>query len=119
MLIFHIIHIFEEVLAGFHIIDEIFGIRYFLILNLILFIIPLAMIFYLIRNKTFAAYFSLLYAGIMIINGLAHIIATVVTGRYFGGYAGGISGTGMVITGFFLIIFIRRKILNDRISSVK
>jgi hypothetical protein len=50
----------------------------------------------------------------MIINGMAHIIATFLTGSYFGGYAGGISGTFMVITGFFLILYLRKKMISER-----
>jgi hypothetical protein len=41
----------------------------------------------------------MVYAMFMVLNGMGHNIATVVTGKYFGGYASGFSGLGLVIFG--------------------
>jgi hypothetical protein len=41
----------------------------------------------------------MVYALFMVLNGMGHNIATIVTGKYFGGYAGGFSGLGLVIFG--------------------
>jgi hypothetical protein len=42
----------------------------------------------------------------MILNGVGHNIATIVTGRYFGGFAGGYTGIGLIIIGSAMIYYL-------------
>ena len=106
MLINHVAHIFEEIWGRFCIIDSYFGLGWFLVANWILFCIPVVFLYFVIHEKRWGYRFSIIYAGIMILNGIGHNLATLLIGRYFGGFAGGYTGIGMVIIGSAMIYFL-------------
>ena len=103
MLINHVAHIFEEAWGRFWLIDSFFGLGWFLALNWILFCIPVAVFYFVLQGKRWAYNLTFIYAAIMILNGFGHNIATIVTGKYFGGYAGGFTGIGLIIIGCAII----------------
>ena len=108
LLLFHIAHVFEEVWGRFWIMDSIFGLGWFLIINWLLLCIPFVFFYLVLNEKRWAYILSIVYAGIMILNGVVHNIATIVTGRYFGGFAGGFTGIGLIIIGLALIYYLKR-----------
>jgi hypothetical protein len=110
MLVNHVAHVFEEAWGRFWIMDSIFGPGWFLALNWVLFCIPVALFYFVLQNKKWALQLSIVYAGIMILNGIGHNVATVITGRYFGGFAGGFTGIGLVIIGSALIYYLLKEI---------
>jgi hypothetical protein len=102
LLAFHVAHILEETWGHFWIIDSVFGLDFFLLINWLLFCLPLSFLyFFLLDNKT-AHYLSMVYACVMVLNGISHNIATIVTGRYFHGFAGGFTGIGLIVLGVSL-----------------
>jgi hypothetical protein len=116
LLLFHVGHVFEEVWGRFWIMDSIFGTGWFLVLNWLLLCIPFVIFYYVLNEKRWAYKLSIVYAGIMILNGLGHNIATIVTGRYFGGFAGGFTGIGLIIIGTILIYYLAKglkEIINE------
>lgn len=42
---------------------------------------------------------SMVYAAIMMVNGVGHNVATLVSGRYYGAFAGGYTGIGLLLIG--------------------
>ena len=52
---------------------------------------------------------SMVYAAIMTLNGLGHNVATLVTGRYWDGFAGGMTGIGLILIGTPLLYLLRKK----------
>jgi hypothetical protein len=109
LLLFHVAHVLEEVWGHFRAID-IFGPGLFLILNWVLIVIPVVIFYYLLNEKRWAFKLGIVYAAIMILNGLGHNIATIATGKYFGEFAGGFSGIGFIIICPFLIYYLRKKL---------
>jgi hypothetical protein len=109
LLLFHIAHVFEEVWGHFRAID-VYGLGLFLILNWIFIIIPAVIFYYLLNEKRQAYILSIVYAGLMILNGLGHNIATLSTGKYFGGFAGGFTGIAFIFIGPPLIYFLSKSI---------
>jgi hypothetical protein len=109
LLLAHLAHILEEVWGHFQLMDRLFGEGWFLVANWVLFCIPVFFFYNWLRGKKWARTWSLLYAGFMMANGFGHNIATAVTGRYKGGFAGGFSGIALFMIGFLLI----RKILRE------
>jgi len=108
MLVGHIIHFLEEIWGRFWLIDAFFGLGWFLVANWVLFCIPVIVFYFVLYEKRWAFYLSMIYAGIMILNGLGHNIATIVTGRYFGGFAGGYTGIGLLLIGPLMIHYLRK-----------
>jgi len=102
LLTFHVAHILEETWGRFWVIDKIYGLGLFLFINWVLFCIPLFFFYLFILDKKLGYFLSMAYALFMVLNGIGHNIATIVTGKYFGGYAGGLSGLGSVIFGISL-----------------
>jgi hypothetical protein len=107
LLLFHVAHVFEEEWGHFWIMDSIFGPGWFLILNWLLLCIPFAIFFFVLKEYRWAYILGIIYAGIMILNGLGHNIATLITGRYFGGFAGGFTGIGLIIIGSVLFYYLK------------
>jgi hypothetical protein len=102
MLLAHIAHVFEEVWARFWILQRI-GLGGFLAANWVLFSIPVTLLYFILHRKRWAFQLAILYAGFMGVQGFVHNIATIVTGRYFGGYAGGFSGIAMILISWPLV----------------
>jgi hypothetical protein len=57
-------------------------------------------------ERQIAHYLSIVYVAVMVLNGIGHHVATIVTGRYFGGFAGGFSGIGLILFGVPLSYFL-------------
>jgi hypothetical protein len=102
MLLAHTAHVFEEVWARFWILQKI-GLAGFLAVNWVLFSIPVALLYFILRRKRWAFQLGILYAGFMGVQGFGHNIATIVTGRYFDGYAGGFTGIAMILISWPLV----------------
>jgi|GEM_PF-3206837 len=102
-------HVFEEGWGRFQPIERVFGLGGFLALAWILLLVPMA-VFYLVLKKVRAAYgLGILYAGLMSLNGLYHIVALAVTGRYFDGFAGSITSIPLIVLGPLLIRALRQE----------
>jgi len=106
MLLAHVAHVFEEVWARFWPMERVFGLGWFLAVNWLLLCFPAAVFYFVLRRKRWAFYLGIAYATIMILNGAVHNVATLVTGRYFDGFAGGFSGIGLILVGPPLIRFL-------------
>jgi hypothetical protein len=108
MLVGHVAHILEEIWGRFWLMDTSFGLGWFLVANWVLFCIPVIVFYFVLHEKRWAFYLSMIYAGIMILNGVGHSIATIVTGRYFGGFAGGYTGITLLLIGPPMIHYLRK-----------
>ena len=110
MLAFHVAHVFEEVYGRFWILNSV-GLKWFLIINWILFLFPLLFFYLLLAGYKLSIYLGMLYSLIMIINGLMHNTAYFVTGKYFDGFAGGITGIFLILTGIPLFFNLKKKLV--------
>lgn len=110
MMIFHIAHLFEEIWGNFIMIDFFRGIGWFLAINWLIFILLMVLLYFILLRKLIAYYMGIFYASVMILNGLLHNIAFIVTGNYYGGYAGNFTGIGLVIIGPALIYYLKTSI---------
>jgi hypothetical protein len=63
---------------------------------------------FILKKNPLAVKFGILYAGRRILNGIGHNVATIITGRYFDGFAGGFSGIGLVIIRIPLLLSLWR-----------
>ena len=108
MLVGHVAHILEEIWGRFWLIGAFYGVGWFLVLNWVLFFIPAVVFYFVLHEKRWAFYLSMVYAGIMILNGVGHNIATIVTGKYFGGFAGGYTGIGLLLIGPPMMHYLRK-----------
>ena len=109
MLVVHVGHVLEEIWGRFWIMNAVLGLGWFLIVNWILFCIPVALFYGVLRGKYWAYALSMVYAAIMILNGLGHNLATLVTGRYRDGFAGGVTGIGLILIGLPLLYLLRKE----------
>jgi hypothetical protein len=114
MLLGHMAHILEEIWGRFWLIRGVFGLGWYLIGNWILLSIPVALFYFLLTGRRLAYVLSIVYVSIMIANGLGHNIATLVSGKYFDGYAGGYTGVGLVLVGLPLVHFLRIELARVR-----
>jgi hypothetical protein len=114
LLLAHAAHIFEEIWGSFRVL-KVFGLGWFLIANWILYAIPVVILYYLIQGKSWAYYLAFGYSGIMVLNGLGHNIAYILTGQYFGAFAGNFTGLALLLIGFPLAYYIKREIKIKRI----
>lgn len=110
LLTFHVAHILEETWGHFWIMDKIFGIDLFLLLNWILFCVPVFFFYLIILDKKTGYYLSIVYSIFMVLNGIVHNLATLIIGKYFDGFAGGFSGIGFIIIGIPLSILLLKNI---------
>jgi len=106
ILLCHVAHVAEEACGGFWLIDEYLGLPLFIVINLALFSVPVVLFCYVIRDKRWAYRLGIVYAGVMVLNGIAHNLGTLLTGKYSGGFAGGYSGMGLIIIGLLLISYL-------------
>ena len=98
MLIIHVAHVFEEIWGRFWLLNKV-GLGLYLTINCLLFCIPVILFYFILMNKRWAYMVSVLYATFMILQGFGHIIATIISGKYFDGFAGGYTGIGLLIIG--------------------
>jgi hypothetical protein len=111
MLVGHVAHIFEETWGRFFLIDAVLGLGWFLVTNWVLFFIPVVFFYFVLNDRPWAYYMSMVYAGIMILNGVAHIVAMITTGKYFNGFAGGYTGIGLLLIGPPMLYYLRKGML--------
>ncbi len=109
VLMLHISHVFEEVWGRFFLIDAVYGLGLFLVINAILLSIPGVLFYFVMRASRRAYWLSMGYAAIMVVNGIGHNIATLATGWYFGGFAGGVTGILLAVAGIWLILVLWRE----------
>ncbi len=108
MLVGHVAHFLEEIWGRFWPIDAFYGLGWFLVANWVLFCIPVVVFYFVLFEKRWAFYLSMIYAGVMIVNGLGHNIAMMVTGWYFGGFAGAYAGIALILIGPPMIYYLRK-----------
>lgn len=109
LLLAQIAHVFEEVWANFRAI-EFFGSLGFLIANWVLILIPVLIFYYLLKGNQWAYYWGIGYVIIMILNGLGHNTAYILTGQYYGAFAGNYTGIGLILIGIPLAYYIWKEI---------
>ena len=51
----------------------------------------------------------MVYAAIMTLNGVGHTVATLVTGRYWDGFAGGVTGIGLILIGLSMLYLLGKE----------
>jgi hypothetical protein len=115
MLVVHLAHIFEEIWGRFWLMQAVYGPGWFLMINWLLFCIPVAILCSLLQGRRWPNYFSIVYAAIMIFNGVGHNVATIMTGRYFDGFAGGYTGIALILVGIPMIYFLRKERMDSQI----
>jgi len=81
----------------------------FLLASWVLFCIPVILFYFASRQERRAYHLSIVYAGVMILNGLGHNFGLLITGRYFDGFAGGYTGIMFVLVGPTLIYYLRKE----------
>ena len=106
MLVAHVAHILEETWGRFWLIDAVYGLGWFLAANWLLLCIPVVLLYFVLREKRPAYVLSMVYAVIMIFNGVGHNVATAVSGRYYGGFAGGYTGIGLLLIGMPMLYYL-------------
>ncbi len=109
MLAAHVAHIMEE-LAGHFWLMNVYGDTLFLILNWLLFCIPVGIYYLILLGHRRGYQLGIVYAVLMILNGIGHNLATIMTGRYYGGFAGGISGIALLAAGIPLLYSLWREL---------
>ena len=119
LLIFHALHVIEEALGGAPFINTIFnGLINFLIIGILLFLIPLSLLYFILKGNKIAYNLSYIYAIIMVIDGSGHLISFLSNKDYlFTSIAGAYTGTGLVIFGILLFYSLKKSKLlyNDYI----
>jgi hypothetical protein len=108
MLVGHVAHFLEEIWGRFWLIDAFFGLGWFLVANWVLFCIPVVFFYFVLHEKRWAFYLGMIYASVMILNGIGHNVATIVTGKYFDGFAGGYTGIGLLLIGPPMVHYLRK-----------
>lgn len=110
MLAAHMAHVLEEVCGRFWIMDAVLGTGWFCAVNVLLFCVPLAVFYYFLQGRKAAAYCALGYAAVMLLNGIGHNVMTLATGRYFHGYAGGITGAALICLSLPMMRYLGRMV---------
>ena len=108
LLSFHVAHILEEILGRFVVLHKL-GPVLFAAANWVLFCLPVVLFYFWLDGRRWARRMSILYAGVMVLNGLGHNVMTLATGRYLDGYAGGYSGIGLALSGALLLRLLLRE----------
>ncbi len=86
----------------------------FLLANWVLFCIPVVLFYFVLCEKRWAYHLSMIYAGIMTLNGIGHNVGLVTTGRYFDGFAGGYTGIALVVVGPAMIYYLYKERPTDK-----
>jgi hypothetical protein len=108
MVLVHAAHVGEEAWGRFWLIDAFFGMSAFLIVNGIGVALALTLLYAVHRGSRVACAIAIGYAAVMGFQGIGHNAATVVTGRYFGGFAGGVTGVALLAISVPLVGALRR-----------
>ena len=112
LLLGHAAHVCEEVWGRFWLIRVYHGLGWFLAANGVLFAVPAIMLYFVVLGRRIGYRFAAVYSIIMILNGLGHNAATVITGRYFDGFAGGYTGIALIVTGSAMLWCLARTLRN-------
>ncbi len=115
LLAFHVAHVFEEVWGGFRVMQTI-GAGWFLIVNWVLFLIPLVFLYLILTGKRAGYYLSMAYGALMVLNGIGHNIGTIIIGHYPNEFAGAYSGVGLIIFGAAVVYYLRQMI-KDKVHA--
>ena len=107
MLVNHVAHVFEETWGRFWLMNKV-GFELYLLINWLLFCIPVILFYFVLNNKRWAYKLSIIYAAFMALQGIGHCGATTITGKYFDGFAGGYTGIGLFIIGSALLYYLLR-----------
>jgi hypothetical protein len=103
LLLAHLAHLFEEIWGQFFMIEILGGLGYFLVVNWVLYATAVFIFFLIVQRIRIGYTLGIVYAAIMILNGLGHNVLTLATGNYYGGFAGGFTGLLFIIIGPLLI----------------
>lgn len=105
----HLLHILEELIGNAWFIQSIYKTtEKFLIINLILWLIPVALLYFRnTKNKKIYKLFFV-YPLIMVLDGIDHIITLIVTGNYLEGSAGVITGIALILISVLTIQSFRK-----------
>jgi len=112
MLGLHIAHVFEEIWGEFWMVN-IFSLELFLVGNWILYCVIIFLFYFILEERKGAYKLAIIYIGFIGIQGIAHLLATLITGSYFGVFAGGITGLPIFITSIPLIYHLIKKIRSE------
>jgi hypothetical protein len=96
LLVAHGLHVVEEAWRRFWLVDAVFGMPLFLSLNGLGLLLACSLYVGVVRRRRWAYVVSLVYVAFMALQGIGHNAAWAVTGRYFGGFAGGVTGLAML-----------------------
>ena len=116
LLVGHALHVAEEALGRFWIVD-VLGLPLFISVNFVLWLGALVLFLLVRRGRRWALKVALVYAAFMALQGVGHNVGWALTGRYFGGFAGGISGVFMLAVGLPLWLRLRRSMPEHRVAS--
>ena len=104
LIVLQALHVLEEVWGGAYFIYAIYGgIEIFLLIMTLLFLPPLLLFYFVYQKKRWAYSLSFVYAGILILDGLDHIIELILLRAYFHGAAGLYTGILLMMTGVVFI----------------
>jgi hypothetical protein len=107
MLAAHVAHVFEEAWGSFVAISVLGNLGLFLILNWVMICLILLLFWKVLLERRWAYRLGIVYAALMIVNGIVHNVGVIVTGEYSGGFAGSLSGIALIIVGPVLIYRLR------------
>jgi hypothetical protein len=107
LMIFQVAHVFEEIYGNFRVI-AILGPLSFMILNWVFISIPAAIFYFILIGKRWAYYCGIIYAVVLILNGLAHNIGLIITRQYYGGVAGSFTALAFLVIGPLLVLQLRK-----------
>lgn len=109
LLVVHAFHVLEEVVGRAYFIDSFYGgLHNFLIVMIVLLIIPLFLLYWIIKKNKIAMYLAFFYPVVMMIDGLDHIVEVFIIGKYIAGAAGLITGLAFLPIGIVLILQLKR-----------
>ena len=109
LLLFHMLHVVEEIFGKAYFIESFYGgLRNFLLIMALLWIVPAILLYFLLKRNKAAIYLSFIYPIILVIDGLDHIIEFFIIEKYFNGAAGLFTGIAFLPLGLLLIISLRR-----------
>jgi hypothetical protein len=117
LLVAHALHVGEEAWGRFWLVDAVFGLCLFLLLNLIGLLLVCGVFVALRRGLRWGFVVGACYAGFMALQGIGHGLAWLATDRYFGGFAGAITGVALAVLGTPLSLRLYRRMPGRALSG--
>ncbi len=114
LLLAHAAHVGEEAWGRLWLIDAFYGMERFLAGNVLLFAGAILLFDRTLQGDAWARRVSIAYAAFMAFQGIGHNVGTLVTGRYFGGAAGGFTGIALFAFGVPLVRELRAEMRASR-----